>query len=164
MGLGGHGGKVMKDFVIAIAPLVIAVTAIIVTIYLSYKEVRNSNRQLLEQFKRSFFAEYTKRYQEIILAMPNEVFQGTAPIAGETKKYMQLYFDLCSEEYHLHQEGIIPDNVWGYWKDGMILTMSMGLYEKCWKSLKENYNQDFRLFFEHDIVNKGELTNEIKNK
>ena len=78
----------MKEYFIEIGSLIIAVATIVVTVYLSYREVRNSNQQLLEQFKRSFFAEYTKRYQEIVLAMPSEVFLGTAMINGETKKYM----------------------------------------------------------------------------
>ena len=145
----------MKEYFIEIGSLIIAVATIVVTVYLSYREVRNSNQQLLEQFKRSFFAEYTKRYQEIVLAMPSEVFLGTAMINGETKKYMQLYFDLCSEEYHLHQDGIIPDDVWNYWRDGMRIVMKIEMYKLCWNALKGMYNKDFYRFFENEVLRFG---------
>lgn len=108
----------------------------------------NANRQS----RNDFFAEYTKRYHDIILAMPDEVFEGTAEPKGKTLKYMQLYFDLCSEEYQLRQKGIIPKDIWDNWVEGMVITANNDLYRKAWNTLKGNYNKGFFLFMEGDVL------------
>lgn len=57
------------------------------------------------------FAEYTRRYQEIILQMPDEIYLDTEIVNAHTLKYMSLYFNLCSEESHLWESGIIPSHI-----------------------------------------------------
>ena len=101
--------------------LVIAILyggTIVATLYVSMREIRNVNEKVLMQTKKMFFAEYTKRYQEIIINMPDNVFAGTAPINDTTLKYMRLYYDLCSEEFHLYNEGLVPKDVWDNWVGG----------------------------------------------
>lgn len=122
-------------------------------IWLAYK---NTNRQS----RNNFFAEYTKRYHDIILAMPDEVFEGTAEPKGKTLKYMQLYFDLCSEEYHLYEIRLIPKDVWENWVEGMVVTANNDLYRRAWNLLKGNYNKQFFLFMEGDVL---KIRNEKRN-
>ena len=60
----------------AIGATVIASIAIIVTFYWNTKIYKKMNEQLQiqnQQLKNGFFAEYTKRYQEIILNFPEEI-------------------------------------------------------------------------------------------
>ncbi len=56
-----------------------------------------------EQNYIQMFAEYTRRYQEIILKMPRSVYMNDIVPDDdvETTIYMQLYFNLCSEIYYL---------------------------------------------------------------
>ena len=124
------------------------------TLYASMKEIKNANRRAEQQSNRMFFAEYTKRYQEIILAMPDDVFAGTAQVNNATLKYMRLYFDLCSEEYHLYLEGQVPEDVWENWVEGMRITTNLQLYRQCWDRLKCQYNTEFWKYFEKEVINK----------
>ena len=84
--------------------------------------------------------------------MPDDVFAGTAQVNNTTLKYMRLYFDLCSEEYHLHENGLVPDDVWDNWKEGMEITTRVELYKKSWYIIKDNYNPDFRCFLERNVL------------
>lgn len=106
------------NLIVQIVAVVFYAATLITTIVISMRQNKNANEIALTQSRNDFYAEYTRRYQDIILAMPDAVFEGTAKAEGATLKYMQLYFDLCSEEYHLHQNGLVPDNVWDNWKEG----------------------------------------------
>ncbi len=135
-----------------IVAVVFYAATLITTIVISMRQNKNANEIALTQSRNDFYAEYTRRYQDIILAMPDAVFEGTAKAEGATLKYMQLYFDLCSEEYHLHQNGLVPDNVWDNWKEGMEITTHIELYKKAWDRIKGTYNLDFYSFMERDVL------------
>mgnify|MGYP006988973092 FL=1 len=123
--------------------------AILTTLYVSMSE----NKHLREQTRNDFFERYTKRYQDIILAMPDDVYNGTAELDGKTLKYVQLYFDLCNEEYYLYKRGYIPEDIWTNWFGGMvIMTTNHALFANCWDKLKAQYNSDFYSFFDKEIV------------
>ena len=100
------------------------------------------------------FAEYTRRYQEIILNMPDDIYSGEARVDERTKRYMSLYFDLCSEEYHLWKEGGIPDNVWNIWLEGMQIACKQRIYKNSWDAIKGVYNDEFWRYFEKNVINK----------
>ena len=66
-----------------------------------------------KQLQLNFFAEYTKRYQEIILRFPESINQDAFDFdtlqkndRDITLRYMRAYFDLCSEEYFLWKKVI----------------------------------------------------------
>lgn len=120
--------------------------AAIVSIYIT-------QRRDAKQRKLQMFAEYTRRYQDIFLTMPDDIYSGEATIDARTKKYMRLYFDLCSEEYHLWQEKVVPDNVWNLWVEGMQIACNHQIYKKSWDAIKGEYNQDFWLYFERNVIN-----------
>ena len=140
------------NLIVQIVTALIYAATLIATIVISVRQNRNANEIAMKQSRNDFFAEYTKRYHDIILHMPDEVFEGTAKAEGATLKYMQLYFDLCSEEYHLHENGMVPDKVWNNWKEGMEITTHLELYKKSWDRLKKNYNPDFKRFLEGDVL------------
>ncbi|MBR1526817.1 MAG: hypothetical protein IJ640_09200 [Prevotella sp.] len=121
-----------------ISSVVSSLSAVVAVVALVY-----SNRYMIKQSKEMFFAEYTKRYQDIILNMPN-----TDDDEAQVQKYMRLYFDLCSEEYHLYKRGRIPSDVWELWEDGMRLSVRRERYMRAWEQLKNEYktNTDFLRF------------------
>lgn len=131
--------------------MIYAVT-LITTIIIAFRQKRKADEIAMKQSRNDFFAEYTKRYHDIILHMPDEVYEGSAKAEGATLKYMQLYFDLCSEEYHLHENGLVPDDVWNNWMEGMEITTNVELYKKPWDLITGNYNKDFYLFMERDVL------------
>ena len=128
---------------------------ILVTLYISLREMRNANKIALQQSKEMFFAQYTKRFHEIIMAMPVQVFAGTAESSNpETLKYMRLYYNLCSEEYHLYQKGLIPKNVWNIWVEGMQIACNNETSRNAWNHLKGEYNREFWRYFQNNVIDK----------
>lgn len=107
----------------------------------------NSNRQQLklfnQQLRLNFFAEYTKRYQEIILNFPEEIntpsfdYSKLPPeIRSKTLRFMRVYFDLCSEEYDLWNAGYLDSRIWNNWKAGIEYACSKRAFKDAWKIIK----------------------------
>lgn len=116
-----------------------------------------------EQIKNNFFAEYTKRYQEIILHFPENINDVnfsyrdlSEPRRERIMRYMRVYFDLCSEEYFLHKKKHLDEIVWKEWKTGMIYAFNKPAFQKAWKIVTENseFYAEFRDFAESEIVKK----------
>ena len=128
--------------IIQLGILIVAVAAIICNQIIA-------NRQN----KLQMYAEYTKRYQDIFLKMPDEIIDGTAKVDAITTKYMRLYFDLCSEEYHLRKDKAINDKVWELWLEGMQTECAPPLFKQSWDVLKDYYGQDFQQYFERNVIN-----------
>lgn len=129
--------------------------AAIISIYISQK--RDKKQRKLEMF-----AEYTRRYQDIFMNMPEDIYDGTANVDTKTKRYMRLYFDLCSEEYHLWQDKVVPEKVWNLWVEGMQIACNHQIYKCSWDALKEEYSQDFMRYFERNVINNKQSTNDNK--
>lgn len=111
-----------------------------------YNQTKTHHNSLL-------FAEYTRRYQEIMIQMPDSILNGSAMSSDPcVAKYMLLYFDLCSEEFHLRQQGFIPDDVWNNWVEGMRLTVKSRIYYTSWQRLAHSFNSDFVHFMNHDVL------------
>lgn len=87
--------------------------------------------------------------------MPDSVYSGTAEASDpRVLKSMTLYFDLCSEEYHLFKKGFIPDDVWSTWVEGMRITVGSTIYANSWKMIAHSYNNDFWHFMNNHIFSK----------
>lgn len=124
---------------IQIAVLLVTVVALIFTI-------KNNQKQLKlfsEQLKLNFFADYTKRYQEIILNFPENINEDTFDFSSLTKeqrdktlRYMRVYFDLCSEEFDLWRTGYIEDRIWENWKGGIEFAFSKKAFRSAWEIIK----------------------------
>ena len=96
-----------------------------------------------KQRRLSMFAEYTKRYQDIILSMPDNVYMGIGELDALSLKHLQLYFDLCSEEYHLWRNDIVPNDIWKLWSKGMRITLQNSVYRKAWDKLRNDYYKTY---------------------
>lgn len=118
--------------------------AVVTVVYTQYKD-RRQNKILM-------FSEYTRRYQEILINMPHRIFDGTGEMDAKAKMYMRLYFDLCSEEYHLWEKGMIPNQVWKIWKEGMQITTNRPVYKTAWEELSSEYNDGFKNYFNNEVI------------
>ena len=119
--------------------LLVTIIGLIITIANNRKQLKIFNNQL----KLGFFAEYTKRYQEIILNFPENISEPTFnwnelndDVKNKTLRYMRAYFDLCSEEYDLRQGGYIDDWIWVHWEGGIKYAFSKKAFRDAWKTIK----------------------------
>jgi len=119
--------------------LVVSVATAAITALALFFTVRSFRKQLQLQF----FADYTKRYQEIILNFPEQINEDNfsiddlAPdIRDRTLRYMRAYFDLCSEEYFLWKNDNIDDTTWKEWKSGMCFAFSKPAFKQAWNKLR----------------------------
>lgn len=121
----------LKDIitlVIASLSFILAVVSLIITLISSRR-----------QTQMAFFAEYTKRYQDIMFHIMLD--------DGNQKQYERLYLDLCSEEYFLHKKNYLPRKVWKMWEDGMKLMAKHQSLETTWRDSSQFYNKKFNEFF-----------------
>ena len=135
------------------------IAGVVVAFYMS----RQTAKKLSEQLKLNFFADYTKRYQEIILNFPENIneedfsFETLRPeIKEKTLRYMRAYFDLCSEEYFLWKQGNIDDIIWKEWESGIKYAMSKTAFQKAWKdyiNISTIYYSDFTKFVNNILEN-----------
>lgn len=128
--------------------LVAALITIFVSSYWSAKAIKETQKQAKRQYEFQFFAEYTRRYQDIILHMPDNDKD------PRWLKYVQLYFDLCSEEFYLHEEGLISNRVWQLWVEGMQDILKRESFRNAWKWNFGQYYTDrnFISFMHHNVI------------
>lgn len=122
--------------------LIASTAAIIVSAWMSKKSISASMKMVKEQNQIQMFAEYTKRFQEIIMNMPKSVYECSDEVDDDVLRYMQLYFNLCSEEYDLWTKGAISPDVWEKWLYGIKMTMQRSVYQKAWSMEKDNYSSN----------------------
>ncbi len=120
-------------------------------LFLNWWENRRNHRL-------TFFAEYTRRYQEIMIALPFEAFKKDFDVAkmkeGERKltlTQMLAYFSLCSEEFDLNNEGFVRNRIWGIWAEGITENLKKPAFRWGWEQVKEEF-----VFF-HDFSEWMEL-------
>lgn len=111
---------------------------------------------LTKQLQVQTFSEYTRRYQEIFLQIP-EIFDDQANLdlasLEQTTKlvsYLRAYFDLCLEEYYLYQQGLVDSNTWSIWESGMRRAFSRPIIQQAWQLIKPSsqYGHKFETFVE----------------
>ena len=135
--------------VVSIAGLAITATALWITI-----------SHFKKQLHLNFFADYTKRYQEIILNFPETINQKDFDLSkldsktrDKTLRYMRAYFDLCSEEYYLWKGKYIDDKTWKEWESGIKFAFSKPAFVQAWEVLKldTTYYVEFTRFVSSSI-------------
>ncbi len=136
------------EFITAIA----SVIAIVVGLFSLHKQLQSQ-----------FFAEYTRRYSELMEKMPVEYFdpQKSKAIAlnDEMLKICRFYYDLSSEEYELNRQKRLNPRVWRFWESGIKETVNLPVFEKAWsQKLNCQYNDDFRKYINNLITNSNEVS------
>ena len=142
--------------------LLVTVVGLIISIINNRKQVKVFN----EQLRLNFFADYTKRYQEIILNLPENINKShfdynqlPIDIKNRTLRYMRAYFDLCSEEYDLWNAGYIDNRIWNNWKEGIEFAFSKPAYRSAWNliNLDTIYYSEFNKWL-NEIFKKVEIS------
>lgn len=114
-----------------------------------------------KQLQLNFFGEYTRRYQEIILNLPETINQPDfnfdaldSSSRDKALRYMRAYFDLCSEEYFLRRSGHIGSKTWKEWKAGMEFAFSKTAFQDAWDILRKDtiYYGEFSEFVEKNMA------------
>jgi hypothetical protein len=112
-------------------------------------------RSFHKQLQMTFFADYTKRYQEILLNFPESINEEnfdfnnlSDEVKSNTLRYMRAYFDLCSEEYYLSKSGDIDKRTWAEWEEGIRYAFSKKAFRDGWLKIKLDtiYYEDFSKF------------------
>jgi len=149
----------LETFAIGVSTVVMLITAIALWFTIS-----NFKKQL----QLNFFADYTRRYQEINLNFPENINENDCKIENlepeiksKTLRYMRAYFDLCSEEYYLWKKGNIDNDTWEEWKSGIEFAFSKPAFTQAWENLglDETYYKNFREFVANKISKKHNKTN-----
>ena len=114
-------------------------------------------QSLNQQTKLQNFAEYTRRYQQIVLKFPEDINARDFTLTKKARKdydevmrYMRAYYDLCFEEWYLHGIGHIEDDFWEIWLGGIKTALSKPAFRQAWKLMQGNTNfgEDFSTFVE----------------
>ncbi len=134
----------MSDW-IQLGALLVALAALVYTIR-SYKK----------QLQIQIFADYTKRYQEIILNFPENINQSDFDFNildekynegthDKTMRYMRVYFDLCSEEFDLRDKCYITEDIFDIWKGGMKYALTKKAFRDAWQIISKDtkFNKNF---------------------
>jgi len=153
---GKHFNKINMNTVefFSIIGVFVAIASVVVTVWI----FRNEMKQQTKVTQMSFFAEYTKRYQEIVLNIPEDLDDEKKLNNEDVKRYLRVYFDLCSEEYFLHEEKYIKENVWKEWKEGMQVAFNKKAIRKYWQERKTPY-KGFNKFVEEELISKDKKPN-----
>lgn len=117
-----------------------------------------------KQLQLNFFADYTKRYQEITLNFPESINEENfkledleKSVRDKTLRYMRAYFDLCSEEYYLWKKKNIDDDTWKEWETGIKFAFSKPAFRQAWDVLRLDtvYYGEFTKFVNDAISGKN---------
>jgi hypothetical protein len=135
---------------------VVSIVGVFITAVALWFTVRSFKKQL----QLNFFSEYTRRYQEITLNLPESINDddfdyGSLPpdVKDKIMRYMRAYFDLCSEEYFLKSKGNIDNDTWQEWETGMKFAFSKSAFQQAWEMLQldTTYYGEFSKFVNKSI-------------
>ena len=111
------------------------VTAVIaaVGLFFIWRQLNLQNNQLRLQN----YSEYTRRYAEIVLKLPEDVNSSEFELDGRkdydsTMRLMRAFFDLCFEEWDLHNRNLIDDGDWNIWNSGISTAMDRPAFIQAW--------------------------------
>ena len=105
--------------------------------------------------KLSFFAEYTKRYQEIMLNLPEGINTNSVAYndsSERVRRYLRAYIDLCSEEFYLHQNRKIHHKVWENWEQGIKASFQLNLFNEAWEHFDKTSYPEFYIWITKEII------------
>lgn len=133
--------------------IIIAILSLVGTSVFAIITLRSEAAENRKLHKLTIFSEYTKRYNDIMLHMPEEIFAQETKLTKETHKYARLYFNLCSEEFYLKEHGLIDAEIWNNWNDGIITRMKSPVMQAEWNSFREEeYDKKFRKYIDNIIA------------
>ncbi len=141
------------------AGVVVALAGVVVTAAGLYVTVRSVRDQLWLHT----FAEYTRRYAEVVRELPSESrrpgssFDLRALPEDERDRILnaaRAYLNLCSEEFFLHYRGRIDKETWAIWQTGIEETVRLPWLQGAWAELEDEYSYvpEFRSFMMRSLA------------
>jgi len=130
----------------------IVLLATVATVVLAGAGVWITLRGIRDQLWLQTFAEYTRRYSEIVRDLPSESRRPGSDFSldalnpderGRVLNAARAYLNLTSEEFFLHGRGRIDDETWRIWKTGIAQTVRLPWLALAWQELETEY-----LYFE----------------
>ena len=118
----------------------------LVTVVITFTALAFTVHSFKQQIKQLFFTDYTKRYQEIMLHMPEGFFTDSVTyekLDNQSKAYLRAYFDLCSEEFYLKSTGKIDKDVWENWEQGIDFVFKKKIVLEAWNHFNKVNYKDF---------------------
>ena len=141
---------------------------LLITIASLFIVLRSNDDQLqvfTDQLRLNFFADYTKRYQNISINLPANICDADFDFSkldeekrNNTYKYLRAYFDLCSEEFDLKQGGYIDEGVWNIWVEAIRFLVTKKAFKESWERVQKDRFYDARYVA---FINKL-ITNDLK--
>ena len=110
-----------------------------------------------KQMRLQLYGDYTKRYQEIMLQLPEGVrgerfCLNSLPFEKRerTMRYIRAYFDLCFEEWDLNRCNLIDRDFWRVWDSSMKVAFARPVAQHAWSLIKvdSHFPADFQRFVE----------------
>ncbi len=139
--------------------LIVTSTGVFIALVFSLKQ----SYLMRQQLKVNMFADYTKRYQQITLNLPENINDTDFDLYKHKKekpelydkimRHMRSYFDLCSEEYFLNKKKLIENVVWKEWSEGIRSTFKQKAYIDAWEIADSNFYDEFADWMKNDVLN-----------
>ncbi len=154
--VGGEKMTLFLDLTLDIAALLTLIMILVVVFFNSIQYW-----QMRKQLKNNFFAEYTKRYQEIALHFPLDIYEDTfsydsldEKTRDEVPRYIKIYFDLCYEEWFLNKNKKIDKKVWDDWKEGICFAFSKRAFKEAWDKFyaDSDFYKDFKKYVDSELI------------
>jgi polyphosphate kinase 2 (PPK2 family) len=120
--------------------------------------------KIYQQLSLRNYAEYSRRYEAILVNFPNDIKASTFNLKGrpdyeQIMRFMRVYVDLSYEEWYLSKQGLVGRKMWESWKMGVEAMFSRPAFQQAWLVIKQDskYGTDFAAFLEqyghHDNSN-----------
>lgn len=109
------------------------------------------------QMHAQLFLHFTQRYDEILQSFPDSgrefrlSVDGDLPAESADLRLAVLrYLNLCSEEFYMKEQKLLPPKVWEYWQAELERTLRSPLVQREWPYLKSEFASygEFRLYLE----------------
>jgi hypothetical protein len=150
----------------------IALATAIVTaggVFIAILALRSEIRGVKEQLSLQHFADYTKRYQEIIVHFPEDINEAAFDLRNRrddydrTMRYMRAYFDLCFEEWYMRTRLDDP-GLWSVWSGGMKAAFSKIAFQDAWSIVRSDtaFGDEFEAFVNSLIAESKSRPSPIK--
>ena len=109
------------------------------------------------------YADYNKRCQKLMVKIPLDATDGTLglkellsrgpSIHEDAIRHIHCYYDLCHEEWLLHELGHVNDKkIWSDWMQGMSTALGKKAFREVWDGYeKDGRGQPFTAFM-RDLV------------
>lgn len=146
---------------ISLLSAIATIASTVLAFFALWKQLQKVNEQLAlqnQQLQLQQFADYTKRYQEIVFRFPEEINQPDFKLADHEEyravmRSMRSYFDLSFEEWQLHARGFLDETTWQVWRGGMKTALSKTAFRQAWSIIKQDTR--FGLAFEVFLTDLG---------